>query len=498
MEIPPEVRYVVRQGKSIAYQRFGSGDRRLVIIWTSVGNLDLVWTDAAISDVLLHSAELYECVMYDQLGFGLSDPVDHVPTIEERAADLGAVMDAVGFASATIDTGYDASLGAVLFAAQQPERVDALLLLAPFAQGWLSAPVEELVGWEDAEQVAAYEREWDHGYEHWGRGESLRMTMPGLATPRNLRVWGMLERACASPAMVRTQQEVSSTADVRGVLPSVQAPALVLRPAGNTLPEAAVRYVAELLPNASYEELPETDSMSEFFSTYLRRAEEFMFGATGDVRANRALMTVLFTDIVGSTEQAALLGDVRWRELLVAHERMLRREVERVGGRLVKLIGDGSLCTFDGPARAIRCAERICAAAGELDLRIRAGLHTGECEVIADDVAGIAVHIAARVSGHAAAGEVLVSRTVRDLVTGSGIALQSRGERELKGVPGSWELFAVGSETAPLPAPDQTRELRASDRVVLLAARRAPGLLRAASRIGTRRDRRKPEKLAPS
>ncbi len=239
--------------------------------------------------------------------------------------------------------------------------------------------------------------------------------------------------------------------------------------------------------------------MSEFFSTYFRRCEEFIFGATSDVSPDRALMTVLFTDIVGSTEQAALLGDARWREVLVSHERMLRREVEGVGGRLVKLIGDGSLSTFDGPARAIRCAERICAAAAEeLDLRVRAGIHTGECEVIDDDIAGMAVHIAARVSAQAGPGEVLVSRTVRDLVTGSGIALQSRGQRDLKGVEGSWELFAVGNETAPLPAPNQTRQLRASDRVVLLAARRAPGLLRAASRIGTRHDRREPEKLAPS
>lgn len=487
MEIPPEVRYVVRDGKSIAYQRFGSGDRRLVSILTSVGNLDLFWADAAMVDVLVRAAETCECVMYDQLGFGLSDPVDHVPTIEERAADLGAVMDAAGFATATIDTGYDASLGAVLFAAQQPERVDALMLMAPFAQGWLSAPVEELVGWEDAEQIAAYEREWDHAYEHWGRGESLRMTMPALATPRNMRAWGMLERACASRAMVRTQQEISRRADVRDVLRSVQAPALVMRPVGNPLPEAAMRYVAELLPNAVYEEIPETDDMSEFFSTWALREEEFMFGATADVAADRALMTVLFTDIVGSTEKATLLGDGRWREVLAAHERMLRREVERAGGRLVKLLGDGSLSTFDGPARAIRCAERICAAADELGVEIRAGLHTGECEVLDDDVAGIAVHIAARVSAQAGSGEVLVSRTVRDLVHGSGIALQSRGERELKGVEGSWELFAVGSAIARLPAPDQTRDLRASDRVVLLAARRAPGLLRAASRIGTRR-----------
>ena len=180
-------------------------------------------------------------------------------------------------------------------------------------------------------------------------------------------------------------------------------------------------------------------------------------------------MTVLFTDIVGSTEQAALLGDARWRELLVSHERMLRREVEAVGGRLVKLIGDGSLCTFDGPARAIRCAERICAAAGELDLTIRAGLHTGECEVIDDDIAGMAVHIAARVSAQAGPVRCCVPNGPRS-VTGSGIALQSRGAHELKGVPGQLGAVRGGSETDPLPAPDQTRELRPSDRVVLLAA----------------------------
>jgi class 3 adenylate cyclase len=179
----------------------------------------------------------------------------------------------------------------------------------------------------------------------------------------------------------------------------------------------------------------------------------FVTGVREAVESDRVLATVLFTDIVGSTEHAAVLGDARWREVLVAHERMLRREVEAVGGRVVQLIGDGSLSAFDGPARAIRCAERICAAAAELDVEIRAGLHTGECEVIDDDVAGMAVHIAARVSARAGGGEVLVSRTVRDLVTGSGIGLQSRGEHELKGVPGSWELFAVGPETAPLPAP---------------------------------------------
>ncbi len=490
MEVPPETRYLDRDGQSLAFQRFGSGDRRLVWINTGLGNLDLWWTDATFCEVLLRTAERTDCVVYDELGMGVSDPVDHVPTLEERAADLEAVMDAVGFERAAILATYEACMYTALFAAQHPERVEGLVLVVPFAQGWRSAPAAELAGWSSAEQVEAYDQAVEHLAQNWGRGYMLSMMMPGLVTARNVRMCGMLERARASPSMIRVENEIARTADVRNVLTTIKAPALVLRLPGNRLPEGAMRYVAELVPDASYEEIADTDNLGQLFSSLQRRTEDFMFGTPHAVDHDRALMTVLFTDIVGSTEQAAFLGDARWREVLVTHERVLRREVEAAGGRVIKLVGDGSLSTFDGPARAIRCAERLCAAARDLDVDIRAGLHTGECEVIDKDVAGIAVHIAARVSAHAGAGEVLVSRTVRDLVSGSGIALQSRGTHELKGVPGTWELFAVGAETAPLPAPDQTRKLRPADRVVLLAARRAPGLLRAASRIGTRRARR--------
>src|SRR5579884_2332325 len=369
MEIPPEVRYAVRDGKSIAFQRFGRGERRQVQVPTGLGNLDLWWTDAAFCETLLRVGERCECVLYDELGTGLSDPVDHVPTLEERTADLGAVMDAAGFPSATVNAAYDACLSAAVFAAQHPERVDGLVLVNPFAQGWRSAPVEELVGWTDAEELDAYDRAAEGLADHWGQGQMLTMMMPALKTPRNVRICAMLERARASPAMVRVQNEISRTADIRDVLRSVQAPALVLRLPGNALPEATTRYVAELLPHASYETIPETDSLDEMYAELQMRAAAFTSGATLEVNPDRALMTVLFTDIVGSTEQAALMGDARWREVLLAHERLVRREVEAAGGRVVKLIGDGSLSTFDGPARAIRCAERICAAAGELDLR---------------------------------------------------------------------------------------------------------------------------------
>jgi class 3 adenylate cyclase/pimeloyl-ACP methyl ester carboxylesterase len=489
MEIPPEVRYVVRDGRSIAYQHFGSGGRRLVL-FGNIGNLDLLWSDPSFYEMAPQAADRGEIVMFDQLGFGLSDPVDHVPTFEERAADLGAVMDEGGFERATICAIGDCCLTSMVFAAQHPERVEGLVLLQPFAQGWRSAPFEELVGWDSPDQVEAYDRAWGDVIANWGRGDSLRIDFPGLASPRNLRVWGMLERAWTSPAMLQMLHQIASTADVRDILPAVQAPALVLRMPGDMLPAGVMHHVAERLPSGSYKELPAAHSIGEFFSDYLREVEQFVFGSVGDVNPDRALMTVLFTDIVGSTEQATRLGDARWRELLVAHERMLRREVDGAGGRLVKLVGDGSLSAFAGPARAIRCAERICAAASELDLTIRAGLHTGECEAIDNDIAGIAVHIAARISAKAGPGEVLVSRTVRDLVIGSGIILQTRGEHDLKGVADSWELFAAGSDTSPLPAPDQTRDLRTTDRLVLLAARRAPGLLRAASRIGTRLEHR--------
>jgi class 3 adenylate cyclase/pimeloyl-ACP methyl ester carboxylesterase len=490
MEIPPETRYAVLEGRSIAYQRFGSGDRRQVQVITGLGNLDLWWTDATICKALVRAGSRSQYVMYDELGTGLSDPIDHVPTLEERAAELEAVMDAARFANATVSATWDACLSVVVFAAQHPERIDGLVLSVPFAQGWRSAPFEELVGWRDREQVEAYDRAAQSLVDRWGQGELAKMIMPSLATPRNVRMCAMLERARASPAMVRVQNEIAWTADVRDVLPSVQAPALVLRYPGHQLPEAATRYFAELLPNATYEELPEADDLGQLFTITQERTERFIFGTRHDADPDRALMTVLFTDIVGSTEHAAHLGDAGWREVLVAHEHRVRDEVQTAGGRLVKLTGDGSLSTFAGPARAIRCAERLCAARDELGVEIRAGLHTGECEVIDDDIAGMAVHIAARVSEQAQAGEVLVSRTIRDLITGSGIALQPRGAHELKGVPGTWELFAVGAETGPLPAPDQTRHLRPTDRVVLLAARHTPGLLRAASRIGTRADRR--------
>jgi class 3 adenylate cyclase len=395
-------------------------------------------------------------------------------------------MDSAGFRSAAIHATWTACPGALVFAAQHPERVDALALWLPFAEGVKSKSFEQLVGWSSAEAVSAFYQDWLAAIDHWGRGESLQLYLPSLATARNIRWFAMTERASCSPAMIRTLFDASLGIDIRHVLALVQAPTLVLAVPGSRLPETVVAQVAELLPNSDYRMIPQGSDLREFVDHWFSEVKGFMFGAEHEVNPGRVLMTVMFTDIVRSTELAASLGDMRWREVLAALERLLRREVEAAGGRVVKLIGDGSLCTFPGPARAIRCAERLCLGVHDLGIEIRVGLHAGECELIDDDVAGMAVHLAARVSACAGPGEVVVSRTMRDLVTGSGIQFQTRGEYELKGVPGAWELYSVGPQTGPIPAPDQRRQLRFIDRAAMLGARHAPALMRVLSRPALR------------
>ncbi len=484
MDLPPETRYADYGDKKIAYQKTGIGNRRIVLINGAAGHLELIWTDPAFADSLEHLASAAELLVFEQLGFGMSDPLDHLPSIEEQAQEIAAVMDAAGWESASIAAIWTPSMAVAVFAAMHPERVEHLVLLTPFAQGWGAS--EDLMGWTREERLE-FDAEWDEVLKEWGTGRSLQAFSPAVATPRTMRRWGVLERISASPAVMQGLYQRFRAADAREAMAAIQAPTLVVNLASTRLPEAAVRYVAELIPHAEYIVLPATTDNSFLWRSFTHEVERFVLGSAPRPEARRSLKTVLFTDIVASTEQAALLGDTAWRQVLSDHERLLRRHVDDADGRVVKLIGDGSLCAFDSPARAIRCAERVCAAGPrELDLEIRAGLHTGECEITGDDLAGIAVHIAARVSAKAGPGEVLVSRTVRDLVVGSGVVLSSRGEYELKGVDGAWELFALDGGTAPASAPDQTRSLRAGDKVALAGARRAPGLLRAASRLSSR------------
>jgi class 3 adenylate cyclase len=297
----------------------------------------------------------------------------------------------------------------------------------------------------------------------------------------------MLERASAAPAMIRAVAQAALEIDLRDVLPTIRVPTIVVARGGGFQPRAIPEHVADLIPGAEFDWQPAAnanDGVEGLMAPNVAAVERMVAGGRIAQRTQRILATVLFTDIVGSTERASTMGDRGWRDLLDRHESLLREHVTESGGRLVKMMGDGSLSVFDGSARAIGCAHEFAEAAQALDLKVRAGLHTGECEIVDADLAGLAVHIGARVGALAGAGEVLVSRTVKDLVVGSGLEFAPRGTHELKGVPGSWELFALADGSAPTVsvAPERA-PVRASDRIVLAAARRAPRLMRMAGRF---------------
>ena len=489
MEVPPETRYVDRDGKALAYQVFGEGPN-LVIIAEVAAHLGLIWTDPGYTRLWRRFGGQARIALFERLGFGLSDPLSEIRTVEDQAGDILAVMDAAGMDKAVIGSFFSAAPGALVAAARAPDRVLGLSLSVPLVQGWRSAPVEELVGWSP-EGLAAWEAELERMVAGWGSGASLRVYAPGMASPRNARRWGLLERSSVSPGTMRALLEASAATDVRSVLPLVRAPTVVQRHADHPMPVEAVRQAAELIPGARWVETPAARpdmDVDEFFAPFGEASLELLGIRERSGPAERRLATVLFTDIVGSTDLAGRLGDREWRALLERHDELVRRCVTEGGGRVVKHLGDGALSVFDGPAQAIRAAEQLLAEIGGLDLELRAGIHTGECELVGDDLAGMAVHIGARVGAAAGAGEILVSRTVHDLVVGSGIGFVSRGEHELKGVAGAWELFAVHEQQdGPIALdPTEDRLLRPSDRMILVGARRAPGLVRRVNGLLTR------------
>jgi class 3 adenylate cyclase len=485
VELPPPTRYARRGELSIAYQAFGSGPRAMVSVPALPSHLDLMWTEPASERGLRRAARLGRVVVFDPLGLGLSDPVDHVPTLEEQADDVRTVMDAAGLEHAMLFASAFSTPGVVLFAAESPERVDGLLLWGPFAQTGATAPEDSLVGWEG--KAAAVGAAWQEVLDHWGEGRSLDVFAPGLATERLRRRWATLERASASPAMARAITEAARRADLTEVLPLVEAPTVVVMHSDTKMPQGAARYVAELIPNATFRALPPSGpgmGIADWTELVFDEAERLL---TGQPRASaspdRILATVLFTDVVDSTRHAASLGDDQWRLLNDRHLAAVRDSVDAAGGQLVHTSGDGTLSVLPGPARAIRCAQAINHAIEPLGIQVRAGVHTGECERTDDDLAGLAVHIGARVGAAAGPGEVWVSRTVRDLIAGSGIEMTPRGTHRLKGVPEQWELFSVvGADPAPVAVTPERAHLGPSDRIILAAARRAPRLMRALQR----------------
>ena len=442
----PPVRYVRSEdGAHIAYSAVGAGEQDYCIILPSLGTIEVLGEPPSrrmIEGIAKHT----RLISFDRRGAGLSDPVDAPATLEEQMADVTAVLDACGSDRVVIEAQAEAAMLAVVFAATHPERVSHLILMHPMAR-MTAAPGYEWA-WADEE---TREREFVRPLlARWGTGENGAEASPVLTNtnPEFVEWWGRWERLSSSPGTMEKRMALVAKMDVRAILPRVQAPTLILdRPLARAMDSRHARYFAEHIPEATFLELPGRDAISfgEGFEEYMDAVEQFTTGAVTQRRDERALATVMFTDIVGSTRFAAELGDRRWRETLERHDRLTRELVSAYGGRAIKSTGDGFLATFDGPARAVRCAKTIGQRVSDLGIELRAGLHTGEVEVIGSDVGGMAVHIGARIGALGGPGEVLASSTVRDLVVGSGIEFDERGAHELKGVPGEWTLYSVST-----------------------------------------------------
>ena len=437
----PVARYARSGDFHIAY--IVEGDRPMDLVWvpTWISQVEYLWSEPSMAAVLERLKRFARVITFDRRGSGLSDPLLGAPTLEEQMDDVLAVMDAVGSERAAVAGTLEGGPMAALFAATHPNRTAALILYAAFARAtW--APDYEFA-WP-AEERKHY---MDEALEHWGEGRVAGGVAGSFISDPELLEWaGRLERLAASPATIARIFDLIGEFDVREVLPSIRVPTLVLHRSQDTFINVEhSRYIAKHIPGARLVELEGSDNLFSVGDTeaVLGEVEEFLTGARHDREPDRMLATVMFTDIVDSTRRAAELGDRPWRELLERHDALIRRGLERHRGREVKRTGDGFLAAFDGPARAIRCAASVAEAVRTLGIELRAGLHTGELEVMNGDLGGLAVHIAARVMGLAGASEVLVSGTVKDLVVGSGIDFEDRGTHELRGVPGDWRLYAV-------------------------------------------------------
>lgn len=428
----------------IAYQVTGEGPPDLLLVPDGVVPIESMAEESSFDRFIRRLERSCRVIRFDRRGMGLSDPVtpSNPPTLEQWMQDGEAVLDTVGSERTAVLGMAEGGAVATLLAAAKPQRVSALILVHATA----SFSAEPFRDWGSA--AAALDRlagtvESGWGEVVWG----IEMFAPSAVGDEGYRTW--LERAqrrSLSPAMARALFDVTYRSDIRHILPTVRVPTLVIHRRDNRYlePEHG-RYLASHIPGARYVEVEGEDHVPYLADAepILEAIEEFLTGGRRPPEVDRVLATLLFTDIVGSTERAARVGDARWRELLLAHHALVRAELERFAGREIDSAGDGVFASFDGPARAVRCAEAITKAVRSLGLEVRAGVHTGECELIGDKLGGLGVHIGARIAALSAPGEVLVSSTVRDLVAGSGLAFEDRGHHELKGVPGMWHLHAV-------------------------------------------------------
>lgn len=443
----PRVRYARSGDTHIAFSVAGGGGQDLTIVLPTLGTIEMLHEPPARA-MSERFQRFSRSISFDRRGTGISDPSPPA-TLEEQMADVDAVLDAARSVRTILYSEAEGAMMALMYAATHPDRVSHLVLLHGMARV-TSAPGYEWP-WSEEERTKNFVEPLTG---RWGTGELGESLAPVLHS-RDASFgewWGRWERLSASPGVLAPVLELTGRMDVREILPQVQVPTLVLnRPDAAAIDDRHAEYLAANIPNAELRTLPGRDAVSfgDGMEEFCDAIEDFCSGVRQRREAERVLSTVMFTDIVASTERAAELGDTGWRSVLERHDELSRRLVRSHGGRPVKSTGDGFLATFDGPARGVQCARELCTEVRELGIELRAGLHTGEVELIGDDVGGMAVHIGARVGARAGSGEVLVSSTVKDLVVGSAIGFADKGGHELKGVPGEWRLFAVQAEEQP-------------------------------------------------
>ena len=439
----PETQYAKSGDVNVAYQVVGDGRFDLVFVPGWISNVDLMWQEPTHERFLRRLASFSRLILFDKRGTGLSDRVanDRLPTLEERMDDVRAVMDAAGSEQAALFGYSEGGNLSTLFAATYPGRTRALVTFGIFAKRIWSPDYP----W--APKPEQREQEYERLEREWGRDMDLGSLAPSVAEDEAFKRWMTAYfRRSASPGAAVTLLRMNTEIDIRAVLPTIGVPTLVLHRTGDL--DAKVEeghWIAKQIPGARFVELPGVDHLPWVGDqgSILDEVEEFLTGVRHGPEPERVLATVLFTDIVDSTARAAALGDRRWRDLLEGHHARVRRQLERFRGQEIDTAGDGFFASFDGPARGVQCALAVVDAVADLGISVRAGLHTGECEVVDGKMAGIAVNIGARVAAQADADEVLVSSTVKDLVAGSGIRFAERGRVALKGVPGEWQLYAV-------------------------------------------------------
>ena len=486
---PPDTRYIDREGAGLAYQVFGSGPGEFLYYGSEIMHLDLLWADPHAEANLAAVARNGRLALFQRRGLGLSDRVDYVPTLEQQADDILAVMDAAGMQRAVIGAPGSACGPAALFAARYPERVTGLCLWLPFPQ-----PIDGSCDdpWASDAEIAHMAEIINGVADNWGRGRTMDLWNAEMRTANNRRLMAMLERSSMSPAEARAHWDWSAGLDFTHLLPTIATPTRVLiQDRGITPLSCAERMVAQM-PNASLHVMPVPapgSSIGEGYYPVVMHLLELALGPRKAAEDSRFFGTVLFTDVVASTKLLAEIGDEEYQRLRTAHERAVRAAVSDADGQVMSVSGDGTFSLLDMPGAAVRCADRIAGEASAAGIGVRCGVHAGELQRDVGNATGLNVHVGARIMAAAHAGEVVVSRTVRDLVVGSGLEFERIGHKRLQGLPDVWDLYRFDHARSPAIIPLTDSLQTPMDKVAVQAARRAPRLMRAMAKLANAADR---------